>query len=82
MSEHRRGGTMSERTEEMRERHGSGLPWLCPDHPRAQIRHIWSRTRSEANWGPYRPRHLISVLDHSHRYECAECARELLEAEE
>lgn len=55
----------------------TALPWLCPDHPAAQIRHYWDRMRTEANWGPNRPRNLISQYDHNHRYECAECGREL-----
>ena len=53
------------------------LPWICEDHPDAQIRHTWDRTRSEANWGPYRPRVTISEVDTNHRYECAVCGREL-----
>ena len=55
----------------------TSLPWLCPEHPAAQVRHLWDRTRSEVNWGPNWPRHLISEVDHSHRYECAVCGREL-----
>ena len=53
------------------------LPYICPDHPRAMIRHEWLRTRDEANWGPNRPRHLISQHDHGHRYYCHECGRAL-----
>lgn len=53
------------------------LPYVCPIHPGAQIRHTWDRTRSEANWGPYQPRVEISTVDNNHRYECAECGTEL-----
>lgn len=53
------------------------LPWVCPEHPEAQIRHSWDRTRTEVNWGPYRPRHTVSETESNHRYECAECGREL-----
>lgn len=53
------------------------LPYICPDHPKAKIRHEWMRTRSEANWGPNRPRVLIGHRDHDHRYLCSKCGREL-----
>ncbi len=48
------------------------LPWVCPDHPAAQIRHEWDRTRTTvrmtgAGWD----------LDHKHQFFCAECGREL-----
>lgn len=49
------------------------LPYICPEHPDAQIRHEWAYTRTRvhltgAEWG----------YDHDHRYYCAECGRELL----
>jgi len=50
------------------------LPYVCPDHPKAAIRHEWSRTRASIPWPPYTT---LSITDHDHRYFCAECGREL-----
>lgn len=61
---------------------GRGLPYLCPEHPTAQVRHSWDRTRTEVNWGPHRPRILLSKTDRNHKYECAKCNRELAAAKE
>lgn len=60
----------------------STLPYLCPEHPEAQVRHEWDRTRAEVNWGPSRPRNTISETDSNHRYFCNECDRELALEEE
>lgn len=48
------------------------LPYICPDHPTAQIRHEWNRTRTtvrltNAQW----------ETDSGHQYFCNECGREL-----
>lgn len=53
------------------------LPWVCPEHPEAQIRHEYTRTRSEVNWGPNRPRHLMSQTDSEHVFRCHACGRQL-----
>ncbi|MCG3134238.1 MAG: hypothetical protein HMLKMBBP_01530 [Planctomycetes bacterium] len=50
------------------------LPYICPDHPSAQIRHEWNRTRATAqltgaSWEYDEPG--------SHQYFCNECGREL-----
>jgi len=57
---------MTERTEI------TGKPYLCPDHPRARIRHEWLRTRSTARLTGASWKH-----DHDHQYFCSECGREL-----
>lgn len=54
-----------------------GLPWVCAEHPEAQIRHTWDRTRTEVNLRPNCPRQTIGEYDHNHLYECAVCGREL-----
>lgn len=48
------------------------LPWVCPDHPKAQIRHTWDRTQYYLNQYP-----AGTPMDSAHRYECAECGRQL-----
>ena len=50
------------------------LPWICKEHPEAQIRHEWDRTRTRF--------HLTGAeIAHdepdSHRYYCNECGKEL-----
>lgn len=50
------------------------LPYVCPEHPAAQVRHEWNRTRATvrltgASWEYDEP--------NGHRYYCAECGREL-----
>jgi len=52
----------------------SDLPYICPDHPEAQVRHEWNRTRTTArltgaSWEYDEPS--------SHQYFCATCDREL-----
>lgn len=48
------------------------LPWTCPKHPQAQVRHSWAETRYAMNGYPVgRP------IRTQHRYECAECGLEL-----
>lgn len=51
-------------------------PWACPEHPEAQIRHEWDRTRTDvrltgASW----------ETDANHRYFCAACGIELATSE-
>lgn len=48
------------------------LPWRCPQHPDAQIRHSW--TRHQYVYGDGYPR---GGHDSDHKYECAECGLEL-----
>ena len=48
------------------------LPYVCPQHPEALVRHEWNRTRSTvrltgASW----------ESDSDHRYYCHECGVEL-----
>lgn len=50
------------------------LPWICPDHPTAQVRHEWNRTRctahlTGASWEYNEPG--------SDQYFCEQCNREL-----
>ena len=50
------------------------LPYICPEHPHAQIRHEWLRTYATArltgaSWEYNEP--------NSDQYFCAECSREL-----
>lgn len=47
-------------------------PWLCPDHPDAQIRRSWDQTQYVMNGYP-----AGVPLRRNFRYECAECGREL-----
>lgn len=54
------------------DRNVSEKPWVCPEHPDAQVRHEWDRTRTDvrltgASW----------ESDTNHRYLCAVCSREL-----
>lgn len=44
------------------------LPYLCPQHPRAQIRHLWDQTHYIMNGLP-----AGAGFRKNHRYECAEC---------
>ena len=48
-----------------------GLPWRCPEHPDAQILHLWD---NNFVWRDGYPRDGYSS---NHRYECNECQREL-----
>lgn len=48
------------------------LPWLCPDHPKSQIRHSWNQTHYVLNGYP-----AGTGIEGKHKYECAECGREL-----
>ena len=49
------------------------LPYICPEHPRAQVRHTWDRTQFV--YGDGYPRG--SGIDSNHQYECAICRRAL-----
>ena len=48
------------------------LPWVCPDHPQAMIRHSWNRSHYVMNGYP-----AGTSIDSNHRYECADCGRQL-----
>lgn len=48
------------------------LPWKCPKHPNAQIRHSWDEKRYVMNQYPVGQR-----IKCNHKYECAECGLEL-----
>ena len=48
------------------------LPWTCPKHPQAQIRHSWNETQYVMNGYP-----AGQPIRGGHRYECAECGIEL-----
>ena len=50
----------------------SKKPYICPDHPNAQIRHSWDETHYVLNGYPAG----LGTKNH-HRYECVECGREL-----
>jgi len=50
------------------------LPYVCPDHPDALVRHEWLRTRARSPFPPYA---FLWDEDHDHRYFCSECGREL-----
>lgn len=49
------------------------LPWICPDHPEAQIRYSWDRTYYVFSDGYPRG----GGVKTNHKYECAECGRKL-----
>jgi hypothetical protein len=48
------------------------LPWTCPQHPKARIRHTWDETHCVLNG--YEAGEGIKS---KHCYECAECGQEL-----
>lgn len=49
------------------------LPYVCPDHPAAQILHEWNRTQYiQAHGYP-----MGIPLDSGHQYFCSKCKREL-----
>jgi hypothetical protein len=48
------------------------LPWICPDHPTARIRHYWDQTHCVLNGLP-----AGTGTKSSHRYECEVCRLEL-----
>ena len=51
----------------------SRLPWRCPDHPDAKIRHEWDET-TYLRCGGYP---MGKPIKGNHRYFCNECGREL-----
>lgn len=51
------------------------LPWLCLEHPHAQIRHEWDRTEHSHTLNGERV--VFSRSDANHRYLCALCGRRL-----
>jgi len=50
------------------------LPYVCPEHSRAQIRHSWDETHCVLNGLP-----AGMGIKGNHKYECAVCGRELAE---
>lgn len=48
------------------------LPWVCPDHPSAQIRHSWDQSHYIMNGYP-----AGLGIKSNDKYECAVCGREL-----
>lgn len=47
-------------------------PYVCPEHPAAQIRHSWDETQYIMNGYP-----AGRAIKINHTYQCAECGREL-----
>jgi hypothetical protein len=56
----------------MTRREVAELPWLCPDHPAAQIRHEWDQSHYVMNGYP-----AGEGVKSDHQYFCAECGRKL-----
>ena len=54
------------------------LPYICPDHPNAKIRHEWDQERFVYSDGYPRGQ----PLSLNHRYYCNDCGRELCAPEE
>jgi hypothetical protein len=48
------------------------LPYICPEHPHAKVRHTWDQTHYVMSGYP-----AGTGTKSNHRYECAECGREL-----
>jgi len=48
------------------------LPWTCPKHPMAQVRHTWDEKQYVMNGYP-----AGQPLKLNHKYECADCGLEL-----
>lgn len=48
------------------------LPWVCPQHPQAQIRRSWDQTHYVMNGYP-----AGTGTKSNFKYECAECGLEL-----
>lgn len=48
------------------------LPYVCPEHPEAQIRHEWNQTHYVMNGYPQG-----AGIKHGHQYFCDICRREL-----
>ncbi|MEK9722362.1 MAG: hypothetical protein VW405_02605 [Rhodospirillaceae bacterium] len=55
------------------------LPWACPNHPYAQIRHTWLADHYVLNQVEVSPG---AFQTREHRYECAVCGRELAKPKE
>lgn len=51
------------------------LPYLCPMHPRAMLKHEWDRTESSHVLNGERI--VFSRQNTNHVYKCAECGVEL-----
>lgn len=47
------------------------LPYVCPEHPKGQVRHTW-----DSDIYDYGKR-LKKPKEHNHNYECASCGRKL-----
>lgn len=50
----------------------TSLPWVCPQHPDAQIRHSWDQTHYVIGGYP-----AGEGIRSNHRYECVKCGTEL-----
>lgn len=48
------------------------LPWVCPEHPNAQIRHEWDHTQLIQGGYP-----AGQGFTSNHTYHCNECGRRL-----
>jgi hypothetical protein len=57
----------------MKNSHNQGLPWVCPHHQTADIRHEWNRTvyLYGGGWPMGNP------VDSGHQYFCSVCGQEL-----
>jgi hypothetical protein len=66
---HRRRGKGGEMT-------NKNLPWQCPDHPNARIKHSWDEKHYVFNGYP-----AGEGIKSKHKYECNECGMELAEEE-
>ena len=53
------------------------LPYICPEHPNAKVRHEWNHITYVWNGMPRG-----TGFDEGHQYFCVECNRELAAEEE
>lgn len=53
------------------------LPWRCPEHPDAMIRHLYDQNHCVLNGYPGG-----TGWQSNHRYECAKCGRQVREPAE
>lgn len=53
------------------------LPYICPEHPDAQIKHTWDQTHYVMNGYP-----AGEGISSKHQYWCAKCGRELAAEQE
>lgn len=52
----------------------NNLPWLCEEHPNAQIRHTWDEDRYVLNQVEVSR---MGFNRRNHKYECDRCGKEL-----